>query len=251
MRVNIVVARGDIEWICGRMARELAARLPTFGISASINGEPGDLEYQQVVYGPPLTRPAIGLFTHGRERPYQFGKDYDGAVCMNRTMLQYLNEAGAIIPQVIEQPVDSVFNKTPVFGVAGRVYGDGRKGEFLVAKMVAAGYRVIAWGQGWPCEIVSSDVAFLPAFYSMIDYYVDTSSDEGGCTPALEAMASGKPVISHTIGVDRPVLAYMRHDWPSLERLLISLTSPRTYDQWAADHAEYFRRVLMVKGIAA
>jgi glycosyltransferase involved in cell wall biosynthesis len=110
--------------------------------------------------------------------------------------------------------------------------------------MVAAGYDVIGWGSGWPCEIVGSSLDDLPHFYEMIDYYVDTSSDEGGCTPALECMALGIPVISHTVGVDRPVIPYERHSWVSLRQVLRHLTQPVTYDDWAREHAIYFREVL-------
>jgi hypothetical protein len=57
-------------------------------------------------------------------------------------------------------------------------------------------------------------------------------------------MAMGIPVISHTLGVDRPVLAYDTHDWVSLNRILYRLTHPRTYDDWAREHADYFKSVL-------
>ena len=246
MRVNIIVTPPDLNWIAGRFARELVARLPKHGIEARINESRGaDLEYQQIVYGPPVTRPAVGLFTHGRDRPIRFAMEYDGCISMNSKMEQYLREAGSRTSIVIEQPVDPVFRKPQVvFGVAGRTYADGRKGEHLVAKMVESGYRVIAWGHGWPCQIVSAKLEDLPLFYRTIDYYIDTSSDEGGCTPALEAMAMGVPVISHTLGVDRPVLSYQTHDWPSLEWVLRKLTRPCTYDDWAAAHARYFEIVL-------
>lgn len=246
MRVNIIVGAGDLDWIGGRLARELAQRLPDHSVEATINGGPGDLEYQQIVYGEPLRRPAVGVFTHGSERPKQFGASYGGQVALNSATLGYLIDAvGAEGPALIELPVDDRFIKRPIiFGVSGRVYGDGRKGEHLVAEMVRAGYHVVAWGHGWPCLIVSSSISDLLAFYRGLDYYVDTSSDEGGCVPALECMALGIPVISHTLGVDRPVLSYKIQDWPSLNAVLHRLTHPRTYDDWAREHAAYFKTVL-------
>lgn len=252
LAVDIVVTEPDLPWIGGRFARELVARLPAYGVDARLNSSPlasdwrPDLTYHQIVYGEPQLRPAVGLFTHGEFRPRRFAGDYDGHITLNPAMLGFLREAGAPAPVMIPQPVDERFRlgRRLVFGVAGRTYPDGRKGEFLVAAMVAAGYQVIGWGHGWPCEIVSNRLEDLRAFYQSLDYYVDTSSDEGGCTPALEAMALGVPVISHTVGVDRPVLAYDRHDWPSLARVLRSLTQPPTYDDWARDHAAYFRAVL-------
>lgn len=247
MRVNIIVEHGDMQWIGGRLASELAIRLHLYGFEATVNGELGaTLTYHQIVYGPPPVRPAVGLFTHGADRPRRLGSSYDGQVVMNPAMLTYLESMGAANPILIEQPVADIFiNRRPiVFGVAGRVYGDGRKGEHLVEQMVKAGYQILAWGHGWPCKVFSCKVKDLVGFYQNIDYYVDTSSDEGGCTPALEAMAMGVPVISHTLGVDRPVLAYETHSWDSLSKVLHKLTHSATYDDWAREHAEYFKAVL-------
>lgn len=229
------------------MASELASRLPKYGWLASINDPSGaDLTYHQIVYGAADVHPCIGLFTHGQQRPAAFGTSYDGQISMNSAMHGYLLTAGCASPRLIRQPVadELIRRKKLTFGVAGRVYGDGRKGEHLVAKMVAEGFKVLAWGHGWPCPVFSSKVDDLPTFYQSIDYYVDTSSDEGGCTPALEAMAQGIPVISHSLGVDRPVLTYETHDWPSLSRVLRALSEPRTYDDWSREHAEYFNEVV-------
>lgn len=249
IRVNIAIGDPDLHWIGGRFARELEARLPRYGVEARINTPTTawkfDLEYQQIVYGPPTRRPAVGLFTHGESRPKQFGPDYDGHITLNPAMRDFLIEAGAADPIVIPQPVDDRFRlgRSLVFGVAGRTYADGRKGEHLVKAMVDAGYDVLGWGSGWPCRIVSNRLDDLRSFYQSIDYYIDTSSDEGGCVAAYEAMAMGVPVISHTVGVDRPVIPYERHSWPSLHRVLQKLTTPFTYDDFARLHAEYFLRV--------
>ncbi len=247
MRVNIVIGSSDISWIAGRLARELVARLPAFGIEAAIN-QPKyeDLEYHQIVYSEPQKRPAVGMFTHGELRPKKFGKAFNGQIALNPVMLNYLRAAGNDNAVLIEMPVhDRFIRKEPlIFGVSGRTYADGRKGEHLVAKMVEAGYKVFAWGHGWPCPILSNQVEDLPAFYKHLDYFVDTSSEEGGSTPSIECMAMGIPVISHTLGVDRPVLAYETHNWDSLSKVLHRLTHPQTYGQWTKEHAEYFKRVV-------
>jgi hypothetical protein len=150
LRVNIVVGNADLGWIAGRFARELLERLPAFGVEATLNGASADLEYQQIVYGEPSRRPAVGLFTHGDFRPRRFASAYDGHVALNGVMRDYLIEAGAADPVVIRMPVDERFSpgRRFVFGVAGRTYSDGRKGEALVAKMCEAGYDVRAWGSG-------------------------------------------------------------------------------------------------------
>lgn len=247
VKLNIVVGDTDMQWVGGRLARELVARLPQYGFDAAINSPDGaSLHYEQIVYSAPQRRPAVGLFTHGSFRPHKFALAFDGHIALNNVMAQYLIEGGATDPAVIALCVGEQFklSRPLVFGVAGRTYADGRKGEHLVAAMVEAGYKVIAWGSGWPCEIVSSDLDDLPYFYRSLDYYIDTSADEGGCVPALEAMACGVPVISHTVGVERPVLAYERGDKDDLLRLLKQITQPRTYEHWAADHAAVFKAML-------
>lgn len=246
MRINIILGGGDSGWIIGRMARELEARLPAYGIDVTINGDVADLEHHPVVYGDPTNRPAVGTFTHGDFRPKRYASVYDGHIGLNSSVHGYLKLAAAPNAVLIEPVVDEHFHlgRPLIFGVAGRTYGDGRKGEHLIAKMIAAGYHVIAWGYGWPCEIFSTKFEDLRTFYQMIDYYVDTAHDEGGCVPAFEATAMGVPVISHTVGVSRPVLAYERSDWDSLERVLRYLTTPRGYDDWAREHATYFKAVL-------
>lgn len=249
MRVNIVVGGADLNWIAGRLANELVDRLPQFGIDAAINDPSySDLEYQQIVYGQPTRRPAVGLFTHGNGRVAANTLFYDGHVALNPMIAGVCRSAGAPRPVVIEQAVDQCFlSPVPkVFGVAGSTKAGGRKGEALVAAMVHAGHTVRAWGRGWPCTVVGDQYGQLPAFYRGLDYYVVTSNDEGGCSPIIECMAMGVPVISPRIGfaIVRPVLEYEAGNWDSLRRVLHYLTEHRTYDDWARDHAAYFREVL-------
>jgi hypothetical protein len=252
IRVNIPVTAPDMNWIVGRLAKELVARLPKYGFDAQINrSEPAGVEYHSNVYGPPkgTGRVNIGMFAHDDGRPHQFATKFDGHVLLNPEMQEYLRSLGAERPVVIEQAVDEAFmhRPAPIFGVAGSVKpGNPRKGEALVQRMVDHGYKVMAWGKGWPCHIFSSDYQNLPQFYEMIDYYVCTSTLEGGCTPIIECMAMKIPVIAPRIGfaIVRPVLEYEAGSWESLNGVLHYLTHHRTYDDWARDHATYFREVL-------
>jgi hypothetical protein len=265
MRVNIPVTGPDMNWIVGRLAKELVARLPRYGFDAQINREtPADIEYHSNVYGPPKGhgRVAIGLFAHDDGRPGRYARLFDGQVVLNPEMQQLIlgmvdspDMAGhrrrptERLPVVIEQAVDDCFlpRHRPVFGVAGSVKaGNPRKGERFIQKMVEQGYDVRAWGSGWPCPIVSDRYEDLPAFYRSLDYYVCTSTLEGGCSPIIECMAMNVPVIAPRIGfaIVRPVLEYEAGNWESLENVLKYLTRHRTYEDWAADHAEYFRRFL-------
>lgn len=252
MRVNIVVGGADLQWIAGKLARELVNRLPAHGIHATINGKGKyDLEYQQIVYGPPTSRPAVGLFTHDENRALRCAPDYDGWITLNPRMQVAISEKMGKWAALIEQAVDCAFARHDpiVFGVAGSTKAGGRKGEQLVQFMMDEGYTVIGYGSGWPCPIVGSnysDLKDLRDFYQQLDYYVVTSEDEGGCTPIIECMALGIPVISPKIGfaIRRPVLEYEAGNWTSLKNLLHYLTHHRTYDDWAHDHAVYFREVL-------
>ena len=206
MRVNIRVTDNDISWIVGRYAKELVRLLPEHGIIATINNPlPTDLEYHANTYSLPTRRPAIGLFAHNR---FEMAPHFDGHIALNPVFAETLRSFGAKNPVVIEQAVDDVFiGRAPVFGVAGSVKGDNRKGQDLVAKMVEHGYDIIAWGTGWPCPIYSADYRDLPGFYKTLDYYVVTSRMEGGCTPIIVSMAMRLPVISPKIGfaIRRPV----------------------------------------------
>lgn len=263
LKVNIPVTGPDMNWIVGRLAKELVDRLPAYGFDAKINRQgPCDIEYHANVYGSPSgdAKFNIGMFAHDDGRPARFANMYNGHVVLNPDMqmliahlLDPLEFKSMVLrgrqPVIIEQAVDECFRNRiksqTLFGVAGSVKpGNPRKGEHLVQKMMDHGYLVRAWGKGWPCDIFSSDYDDLPDFYSMLDYYVCTSTLEGGCSPIIEAMAVGKPVIAPRIGfaIVRPVIEYEKGSWESLHCVLRYLTEHRTYDDWARDHAEYFRK---------
>jgi hypothetical protein len=233
--VNIRVTGPDMNWIVGRYAKELVARLPQFGIDAVINDvKRGDLEYHANTYMTPNRHPAIGLFAHDR---FQLAPAFDGHIALNPKVAEALRTWGAKEPIVIEQAVDEQFVKktkaTTRFGVAGSVKRDNRKGQDLVSKMLEHGYDIRAWGTAWPCPIVSNEYRDLRAFYETLDYYVVTSRIEGGCTPIIECMAMGVPVITPRIGfaIVRPVLEYDMGDWDSLHRVPTPNTSRGSWDE--------------------
>lgn len=246
MKVNIVVTENDKPWIVGRYARELVDWLPEFGIEARIDEFTwkSDLEYHANTYFKPYHHPAVGLFAHNR---FELAPHFDGHIALNPTYAETLRSFGAPNPIVIEQAVDHQFIKPVVrFGVAGSVKGDNRKGQDLVQRMMDHGYNIRAWGTGWPCPIISSEFDDLIKLYETIDYYVVTSRIEGGCTPIIECMAMGVPVIAPRIGFAtvRPVLEYEAGNWDSLHHVLRYLTKPKTYEDFAREHAAYFRTVV-------
>lgn len=88
----------------------------------------------------------------------------------------------------------------PVVGVSGFVYGDGRKGEHLLARLVQSPLgRRLDWaasGQGWSVGRVRHYAwAEMPAFYQSLDVYLCTSTIEGVPMPILEALACGVRVV--------------------------------------------------------
>jgi hypothetical protein len=239
LRVN-VVTEGE-GWILHRCARELADRLP--GVTINARGH-ADLTYYMPAYcwtRPDARDPAVGLFTHPTPaRLDAYTPRYLAHVAMNQRVAEQLRARGA--SPVVLRPGVSGVPQPITFGVCGRTYATGRKGEHLVAAMVAAGFDVVAWGHGWPCPILSDNVADLPAFYRRITYLVIPSLEEGGPMPVVDAIAAGVPVIAPDVGWawEFPTIHYERGHWPSLAAVLEALTQPPTWAQWAEGHAALF-----------
>jgi glycosyltransferase involved in cell wall biosynthesis len=139
----------------------------------------------------------------------------------------------------------SAFKKEITFGVCGKVHPTGRKNEHFVKKLCDEGYKVIAWGHGWPCEIFSNKIEELESFYKSIDYLIVTSSIEGGPVPVIEALSLGVPVIAPQIGWcwDYPVIRYNRDDYDSLYSVIASLTCLPTWDAWRYKHEVLFKEI--------
>src|SRR5690606_39147913 len=176
-------------------------------------------------------------------------RNYDYHVGMSEQTVQLLRRYGAKDPVLIKPGTD--YRKEVVFGVVGRTYNTGRKNERLVSRMKDAGFKVIAWGEGWPCEIVSNDPAKLPEFYKSIDYLVVTSTNEGGPMPVLEALALGTPVIAPDVGWcwEYPVIRYEKGNWESLRSVLRGLSAPQTWEEWRTAHRELFLKIALERGL--
>lgn len=257
MRVNCVVKPG---WVLERCARELEARVPgvqvNAGQAARATTPDVDLTYYlpaQDVRKYPAPGRAVGFVTHGAAA-FPYLSQFAAVVTMNRA------RAGA----VRAEGVDRVVTLRPgvegpprpiVFGVVGRTYNTGRKGEHLVQAAVRCGFRVVACGASthvramsrrqWPCEQTHT-WEHRAAFYQSIDYLLVTSLEEGGPMPVPEAIAAGVPVIAPDVGWcwEFPVIRYECGSWPSLLSVLAGLTSPPTWAAWAEGHRVLFEEVL-------
>jgi hypothetical protein len=255
MRINIVTKTG---WILERLARELVERVPGVTLNAGFATRQIDPRADFNYYLPakdfrkfPCRGGAIGYFTHG-DNGFDLIPRFAACLAMNRTMGARLEERGAAHVTIVRPGTDAP-PRPIVFGVIGRVYANGRKGEELVARAVADGFRFVACQtrdvtrpralarHGWPCAAPFA-ITEREAFYREIDYLVVTSLEEGGPMPVLEAIARGVPVIAPNVVWcwEFPVLRYDVGEYSSLRQVLEQLTAPPSWEQWGEAHARLF-----------
>lgn len=250
MRINIVAESHD--WILKRAAQELVP------IGATLNQPEGeaDIDY----YLPYLlvkqknANIQVGLYTHLEVAKDEGSQKKAARFFSSRALFDHhvaiSRQTAALVPTENVIRLGSQFSKPIVFGVCGKVHASGRKNESFVSRLVAAGFRFRAWGHGWPCEVVSSEMSHLRAFYESIDYLVVTSGVEGGPVPALEALSLGVPVIAPDVGWcwDYPVIRYERNNYESLLSVIRGLTNVPTWETWREEHRKLFERIANEKG---
>lgn len=157
----------------------------------------------------------------------------------------------------------------PVVGLSGYSYGDNRKGEDLVKRLLENGYQGRAiWkasGRGWAVRTKPYSWDGLPQFFQSLDILLCASRIEGVPMPPLEALACGvRVVIPRGVGLldelpDAPgVYRFRAGDYNSLcsaldealqdgagdKDALRALTEPYTARNWARDHARAFEALL-------
>jgi len=226
-------------WILNRAGKEL-------------NGLEGKGTYfiNYALYDESKPRPHGAFFTHlepkWKKKFDEVASKVDFAVCSNETIKQYLIDKGIKRVEVIRHGHQPELKKNIRCGVVGRTYPSGRKGEYLIANAVEAGFDVIAMGDGWPCE-VSGEWSDPREFYNLIDYLIIPSLIEGGPVPLIDAIAYGVPVIApREVGHcdEFPCIRYDKGDWDSLKEVLTKLTHPPTWNEWLTKHQELFRSYL-------
>lgn len=254
MTINCVVKPG---WILERFAKELARHVR--GVKINSTGyppkapSPEPLSYflpmKDVRHMAGVRGVKVGLFTHGEERCELYASRFDACVTMNEKMAAFLRSVGARNVRAI-LPGAGVAPKPIRFGVVGRVYGKGRKGANLVEAAVSEGFDFAACSERQrrgppPCPITHA-IEKRSAFYQTIDYLVVPSIDEGGPMPVLEAIAHGIPIIAPDVGFcwEFPVIRYERNSWPSLRNVLLKLTRPPMWKEWASAHGSLFESLL-------
>lgn len=247
MKINIITEDKSNGWILRRCADELET-IP--GVEINSNSPNFDVHYfiNYALYTP-YSGINIGHFTHledsGLYRNFFLDSidkfDYYTVTC--DITKDILVNHGAKKENIYKMSYgsDSRLNKDIVFGIVGRTYPNGRKGEYLVDKM-SRKYTTLAWGKGWPCEIYSDKWEDLPEFYKKIDYLVVTALNEGGPVPVIDAIRAGVPVIAPDVGWcwEFPVIRYKKGDWESLNNVLRQLKYAPTWKKWREDHEKMF-----------
>lgn len=218
------IVRNNESWIIKRLADELA------GLDF-----PGLIYFMTYAMYEKTSQPSAALFTHFEEnnakRFENAARNVDFAIALSEKTAQdvrrYRKQCAVI-------HCGSDLRKEVVFGVVGRVYPSGRKGENLIAEL-SNEFNFLALGTGWPCKMV--DVS-REKFYTMIDYLVVPSIIEGGPIPVLDAIAMGVPVISGDVGWswDYPGIRFSKGNVDSLRNVLLKLSAVRTWSDWKRDH---------------
>lgn len=254
MRTNVIVKKG---WVLQRCAEELALRLADVTINAGHHERTLDLSADLHYYMPakdirkypPPNGHAIGFFTHGEET-LQFAPQFEACVAMNQHMAGCLRAVNARHVTLIRPGVEPAARPV-TFGVVGRCYHNGRKGEHLVKAAMEAGFTFVACGtetpsraitrEQWPCPQTHT-TAERSAFYASIDYLVVTATEEGGPMPVLEAIAHRVPVIAPDVGWcwEFPCYPYERGNVGSLLRTLRGLIDVPTWEGWGDGHRLLF-----------
>lgn len=237
-------------WILRRAAEEIRKMFP----ETTINESPKEINYfiNYALYKP-MTGILVGHYTHLENSGHwrrvflETIEKFDYYTCTCGVTEEILKNNGAACDRIfrVRYGFDERMRRRPVFGVVGRTYPSGRKGEHLVKQMVRAGYDVWGWGKGWPVSVLSDKWESLPSFYQSIDYLVVTSTNEGGPVPVIDAIAAGVPVIAPNCGwcFEFPVIKYDLGSWDSLSSVLEMLTNPPTWTKWANDHGVLMKSI--------
>lgn len=214
MRVHIVCQDSDSDRVLPRFARHLRDRL---GWTLSAGPESADVLYAFPYFEAhrlKTTGPVAAYFTHREEEPKgnakarvfdEIAERVNLRVAMCRLYGEPLSQLGPTVmpPLPVERdrfvPSPRMTGRKTVVGLSGYTYLNHRKGEDLVAGMLASQIaKRVEWrasGRGWPVPTRRYAWAEMPGFYQSLDVLVCPSRVEGGPMPVLEALACGVSVV--------------------------------------------------------
>jgi len=208
------------------MARALADRLG-WSLSAKPSGKAEgyylSAYFEGQLFGTWPGVPTAGYFTHREEEPPGSSKArvFDAMaakvtlrVATCRIYADMLRVQGPTMQAAAPLERERFVIRTrppgrrPVVGLSGYTYSNHRKGEDLVAGMLAAPIGgQVEWrasGRGWPAPMATKRYpwAQMPEFYQGLDVLVCPSRVEGIPMPPLEALACGiRVVIPENVGL--------------------------------------------------
>lgn len=283
MKIHIIASRLHADRVLQRLAKTLAAGT---GWTLSESPDPrADLNY----FFPYLElqrrewteTPSAAWFTHrdvANKMKVNLWDDVAEQVDVRLTSapmyLPELKKHGA--SHYVRVAVDGQFAIGPerenrrMVGLNGWVYGDGRKGEDLVAKLakseIGRSCRWKASGRDWPVDTKSYPWEKMPQFFQSLDLFLCASRMEGPGLPPLEALACGVPVVvPEGVGIfdELPdihgVWRFKVGDYDSLLETfteavndrrrvdrgkLRAITDPYTSANWCTDHEAVFEQFL-------
>lgn len=244
--IHVVVLKD--QWVCERIADNLAKELPDCTVGESPREDAINVYVPYLMWRPEYTdvgRGSVALFTHreqGDSEVAQYkrmlfdtcAKSVGGAWCMSRSTSQACEFTAPVMVEHLA--ADDTFERGPlVLGVCAREYVEARKNLPLLDELAKIhNVRVAYTGGVLPTSLMAS-------WMQGIDYLVVTGQNEGGPMPVLEAMRMHKPVIAPDVGWcwDYPVLRYESDS--QLIAIVERLSRPKSWRHVARQVAAFAR----------
>lgn len=235
LHVNIVIS--DRNWIMEEFANQILVGAneseASVNVSVSLKEDIyADINYYlpySIVPSKPATK-SIALFTHieedfpeAKKKFFDVAKKVDYCVCMAGRYEQKLRESGVKHISTVYPGVSLNYAPRLKIGVVGRGYHTGRKNESMVAQLRELDFcDFVFTGAGWPGISKYFVKDKMPEFYRGLDCLLVPSKIEGGPMPAIEAVASGVPVVAPDVGFMDNVdhISYKNSDVNDLIRVL-------------------------------
>lgn len=269
LHVNIVIS--DRNWIMEEFANQILSGADKsdadIRVTVSLKEDIyADINYYlpySIVPNKPVTK-SVALFTHieedfpeAKKKFFDVAKKVDYCVCMAERYEKKLKDSGVEYISTVYPGISLDYMPKIKIGIVGRGYHTGRKNESMVAQLRELDFcDFVFTGTGWPGVSKYLVKDKMPAFYQDIDYLLVPSKIEGGPMPAIEAVASGTPVIAPDVGFMNDVdhISYKNSDVDDLIRVLkdiylkrsASAEKVREYFAWDAfskSHVDIFLSV--------
>jgi hypothetical protein len=206
---------------------------------------------------------SVAFFTHREEHPKfsrrreqwdRTAKQVDLRIAMSKPYYDLLSKYGDTV--IIEPPItENLRHRVYRFGLAGRFYKSDRKGRDLIKRLnnhPISKYIQFKFTSDPGFGDVKRYKSFkdMENFYGDLDFYLCTSTVEGGPMPVKEAYYCNVPVIApKNVGFcDKySTYSYNKNDFNSLVKIVEKIVKPKlSYDQvspktWINNHIKVFK----------